>query len=47
LIYRNDEKRNAYFEKLKFKKYSEEFIKDLVFERDYVLEKRKLSVAFG
>ncbi|WP_367771322.1 DUF4268 domain-containing protein [Flavobacterium sp. WC2421] len=40
---RNDEKRTAYFEKMVALKniLEEEFIKDLVFEKDYVLESGK------
>ena len=40
---RNDEKRNAYFEKLEALKniLEEEFIKDLVFEKNYTLESGK------
>ena len=40
---RNDEKRTAYFEKIVALKniLEEEFIKDLVFEKDYVLESGK------
>lgn len=41
--HRNDEKRIAYFEKLEALKniLEEEFIKDLVFEKEYVLENGK------
>jgi hypothetical protein len=41
--HRNEEKRLAYFEKLKALKniLEEEFIADLVFERDYILENGK------
>jgi hypothetical protein len=41
--HRNDDTRNAYFEKLEALKniLSEEFIKDLVFEKNYVLENGK------
>lgn len=40
---RSDEKRNAYFEKLEVLKniLNEEFIKDLVFEKNYTLESGK------
>ncbi|OXB10887.1 hypothetical protein B0A81_02685 [Flavobacterium plurextorum] len=40
---RSDEKRNAYFEKLEALKniLNEEFIKDLVFEKNYTLESGK------
>ncbi|MCD0466341.1 DUF4268 domain-containing protein [Flavobacterium sp. ENC] len=40
---RSDEKRNAYFEKLEALKniLEEEFIKDLVFEKNYTLESSK------
>ena len=40
---RSDEKRNAYFEKLEALKniLEEEFIKDLVFEKNYTLESGK------
>lgn len=40
---RSDEKRNAYFDKIEALKniLEEEFIKDLVFERDYILENGK------
>ncbi|WP_166925974.1 DUF4268 domain-containing protein [Flavobacterium poyangense] len=40
---RSDEKRNAYFEKLEALKniLEEEFIKDLVFEKEYTLESGK------
>ncbi len=41
--HRNDDKRTAYFEKIEALKniLEEEFIKDLVFEKDYVLESGK------
>lgn len=41
--HRNDEKRIAYFEKLEALKniLEEEFIKDLVFEKEYILENGK------
>jgi hypothetical protein len=41
--HRNDDTRNAYFDKLEALKniLEEEFITNLVFERDYVLENRK------
>lgn len=41
--HRNDDKRNAYFDKLEALKniLEEEFIKDLVFERNYILENGK------
>ena len=41
--HRNDDKRNAYFEKVEALKsiLEEEFIKDLVFEKNYVLENGK------
>ncbi|WP_413998907.1 DUF4268 domain-containing protein [Flavobacterium sp. W1B] len=41
--HRNDDKRNAYFDKIEALKniLEEEFIKDLVFERNYVLENGK------
>ncbi|WP_281234545.1 DUF4268 domain-containing protein [Flavobacterium gelatinilyticum] len=41
--HRSDEKRNAYFEKLEALKsiLEEEFIKDLVFEKNYTLESGK------
>lgn len=41
--HRNEEKRTAYFEKIEALKniLEEEFIKDLVFEKDYVLENGK------
>ncbi|UFH35342.1 DUF4268 domain-containing protein [Flavobacterium acetivorans] len=40
---RSDEKRNAYFDKIEALKniLEEEFIKDLVFERNYILENGK------
>lgn len=40
---RSDDKRNAYFDKIEALKniLEEEFIKDLVFERDYILENGK------
>ncbi len=41
--HRNDDKRNAYYEKLEALKniLEEEFIKDLVFEKEYTLESGK------
>ncbi|PUU67554.1 DUF4268 domain-containing protein, partial [Flavobacterium sp. WLB] len=41
--HRSDEKRNAYFEKIEALKniLEEEFIKDLVFEKNYTLESGK------
>tara|TARA_R110000868_G_scaffold5201_8_gene31980 strand:+ start:1631 stop:2065 length:435 start_codon:yes stop_codon:yes gene_type:complete len=41
--HRSDEKRNAYFEKIEALKniLEEEFVKDLVFEKNYVLENGK------
>jgi hypothetical protein len=40
--------RNAYFDKLEVKNIlEEEFVADLVFERDYVLENGKTIVILG
>jgi hypothetical protein len=45
---RNNDTRNAYFDKLEALKniLEEEFITDLVFERDYILENGK-TIVFG
>lgn len=42
--HRNDEKRKAYFEKIEALKniLEDEFIKDLIFEKDYTLESGKI-----